>query len=174
MSSRFIIRPTRLEDFPALLALFAHARERMRASGNLHQWPEGTPSEAQAREDIAAGVSYVLTLPRDNNAAEEIIVGTFACIEGRDPTYARIESGSWRDDHQPYATLHRIAGRSEVHHVMRHILDWAEARYDALRIDTHADNRPMLHLLEQAGFEFRGIIHVADGTPRRAFQRFVR
>lgn len=146
----------------------------MRASGNLTQWPEGSPSVAQIRADIVAGVSYVLTRPLHTESGDENIVGTFACIEGRDPTYAHIEGGSWRDDHRPYATLHRIAGCAEVRNVMRHILDWAEARYDALRIDTHSDNLPMLHILARAGFEYRGIIYVADGTPRRAFQRFVR
>ena len=40
-----------------------------------------------------------------------------------------------------------------------------------MRADTHADNKVMQHLLESEGFTRCGIIHVADGTPRIAYQR---
>ena len=40
-----------------------------------------------------------------------------------------------------------------------------------LRADTHADNKIMQHLLEKNGFTRCGVIHVADGSPRFAYQK---
>ena len=51
------------------------------------------------------------------------------------------------------------AGRSE------------RGKQKSLRADTHADNKIMQHLLEKNGFTRCGIIHVADGTPRIAYQK---
>lgn len=39
-----------------------------------------------------------------------------------------------------------------------------------LRADTHRNNRTMRHLLEKSGFRYCGIIHVADGSERLAYQ----
>lgn len=39
-----------------------------------------------------------------------------------------------------------------------------------IRIDTHADNKTMQHLIEADGFTRCGIIYIADGTPRIAYQ----
>ena len=41
----------------------------------------------------------------------------------------------------------------------------------SLRADTHADNKVMQHLLEKNGFTRCGVIHVADGSPRFAYQK---
>ena len=40
-----------------------------------------------------------------------------------------------------------------------------------LRVDTHRDNRVMQHLLLQHGFTYCGIIHLASGDERLAYQR---
>ena len=40
-----------------------------------------------------------------------------------------------------------------------------------LRADTHADNAPMLRLLPALGFVRCGVVRVADGSPRIAFER---
>ena len=48
---------------------------------------------------------------------------------------------------------------------------WCAERCDSLRADTHADNKIMQHILEKNGFARCGIIHVADGTPRIAYQK---
>ena len=40
-----------------------------------------------------------------------------------------------------------------------------------LRIDTHQDNKVMQHVVEKHGFTRRGIIYIADGSPRIAYER---
>jgi RimJ/RimL family protein N-acetyltransferase len=39
-----------------------------------------------------------------------------------------------------------------------------------LRADTHADNKPVQHLLLKHGFRYCGIIRVTDGSKRFAYQ----
>ena len=53
-------------------------------------------------------------------------------------------------------------------------VNWCLEHCESLRADTHADNKIMQHLLEKNGFTRCGIIHVADGTPRIAYQRLSR
>ena len=48
-------------------------------------------------------------------------------------------------------------------------MEFALARISHLRIDTHADNRVMQRAVEKVGFTRRGIIYIADGTPRIAY-----
>ena len=50
-------------------------------------------------------------------------------------------------------------------------LEYCSGVIGHLRIDTHADNKPMQHVVEKAGFSKRGIIYVEDGTPRIAYDR---
>ena len=53
--------------------------------------------------------------------------------------------------------------------VLAAALSFAGAQFDHIRMDTHADNAPMRHLLEKQGFSHRGTIYVENGTPRMAF-----
>ena len=93
--------------------------------------------------------------------------GVFMFMIAADPTYAYIE-GSWRSD-TPYGVIHRIAGVGGG--VFAAALEYCSGRICHLRIDTHADNKPMQHVVEKAGFSKRGIIYVQDGTPRIAYDR---
>ena len=45
------------------------------------------------------------------------------------------------------------------------------SRHSDVRIDTHEDNIPMQRALLRAGFERCGIIHIATGDERVAFQK---
>ena len=48
-------------------------------------------------------------------------------------------------------------------------VEYGRSRCCHIRVDTHADNKPMQHLAEKYGFSRRGIIYVEDGTPRIAY-----
>ena len=123
----------------------------------------GYPTQEIVEHDISQGHCMVV-------CKQKAIVGTFAFIEGRDPTYDVIEDGAWADDERPYATLHRIACAPDQHGIFDACIEWSRRHATSLRIDTHADNQIMLHLVPKRGFSRCGIIHVADGTPREAFQ----
>ena len=52
--------------------------------------------------------------------------------------------------------------------------DWCEEQIANIRTDTHADNAPMQHIVRKCGYQRCGIIRVANGTLRTAFQKDTR
>ena len=100
------------------------------------------------------------------------MIGVFAIVIGKDPTYAQIEQGAWISESE-YGTLHRVAGDGTVHGLFRRIVLFSEEKIGHLRIDTHADNHIMQHLILKNGFEQCGIIHIADGSERIAYEKVV-
>lgn len=143
------------------MALYAHARQFMAANGNPSQWGDVHPPEELLRADIAEGCSYVAE-------DESGIQATFVFKPGPDPTYSYIE-GAWHYD-RPYSVIHRVAsygGRGAA----SQCIAWCAVRCDHLRIDTHRDNAPMQRVIAKNGFEYCGVIYVADGSARLAFDR---
>ena len=157
-----MIRLAQTNDLPAIEAVYAAARAFMRASGNLNQWVGGYPQRTLLMDDIEKGQLYVL---------EEAgaVHGAFACIPGKDPTYAYIEAGQWLND-LPYATIHRIGTDGTIHGAVKAARDFALRFADQVRADTHADNKPMQHTLEKNGFVRCGVIYLENGDPRIAYQ----
>ena len=160
------VRKALPKDLPALLAIFDYARVFMAAHGNPTQWPPSYPDGELMGQEIARGVCYVLE-------QEGRVEGTFCYIPGVEPTYLKIDQGAWPDD-RPYATIHRLASTGDRRGVASEVIAWCLEHCESLRADTHADNKIMQHLLEKNGFTRCGIIHVADGTPRIAYQRLSR
>lgn len=163
------VRRATAEDLPRMAEVFASARRYMAANGNPSQWGDKSPDMDLVKEDIRHGDSYVVTDSNDR------IVATFALMSRPDPHYDVIADGpGWIESPMPYMTLHRVATDGSVRGMMPLIFGWAATCCDHLRIDTHADNATMLHQIERAGFSFRGIVTMDDGTPRRAFQRITK
>ena len=157
------IRHATEDDITVMQQVLAVGRERMRQAGNLHQWTGGYPSDDILKEDIRQGFSYVVE--EDNR-----MIAVFVLAECEEPTYRRIFQGQWLDDTRPYATIHRIAALPEVHGIFQMVVQFALLRMDSLRIDTHQDNHPMRHMVTSNGFTYCGIILLADGSERMAYQ----
>ncbi|MCR4852755.1 MAG: GNAT family N-acetyltransferase [Prevotella sp.] len=160
----YIIRKSTLDDLPAMLHIRDIARQTMRRSGNINQWPNGYPPEDAFRRDISLEVSYFV---EEEDTQKPL--ATFAFIPGPDPTYAIIYDGQWLDD-EPYCVIHRIAASNEAHGVLSAVLRFCFAQTDNIRIDTHRDNAIMRHLLQKYGFDYCGIIHLENGDERLAYQ----
>ena len=158
------IRQATHDDIPALMRLFECAKGIMRASGNLHQWGVGYPTEEVVRSDVERGVCYVAT-----DGANGEIEATMAFIPGPDSTYSYIEGGAWLNDN-PYYVIHRIAVARPGKGFARLLFDWAFERAGTVRIDTHRDNVIMRHVLRRYGFEYCGVIYLANGDARDAYQ----
>ena len=155
-------------DLEQIMQIYARAVQYMHASGNPNQWVEGYPSRALIEEDIARGVSYVVD--RDG-----VIEAVFSYIEGEDPTYRQIGQGMWRTNGS-YGTVHRLASAGRLRGVAGICFSWCAEQAklhgcSSLRADTHQDNRIMQHLLQKNGFVYCGVIHLANGAPRLAFER---
>ena len=154
------VRQAEEKDLVRIAEIYDHARVFMRSYGNNDQWPTAQyPALWSAELDLKDGILYV-------TENEEGISGTFVLVPGPDPTYHVIENGAWRSD-TPYGAVHRVASLGGG--TLAAALEFAKTKYDHIRMDTHRDNAPMRHLLEKAGFSYRGTIYVEDGTPRMAF-----
>ena len=53
------IRKTVKDDLPAVLSIYAGARDFMRENGNSNQWGSSYPPREMIEKDIQAGKSYV-------------------------------------------------------------------------------------------------------------------
>lgn len=157
-----MIRKATLTDMPAIRAVYAAARRFMAATGNPTQWGEDKPAEALLLEDIRLGRLYV-------EEWDGHVCAAFALVMGEDPTYGYIE-GAWRDA-TPYGTIHRLAADGTNPGFFTRCVSFCSRQISHLRVDTHADNRVMRHLVEKHGFAYCGVIYIADGSPRLAFER---
>ena len=159
------IRKSTTADIPVMQLIFADAKAKMRASGNMLQWTDGYPSDDVLKNDIERGFSYVV------EGEDGQIIATFVLAICEDPTYKCIYMGAWLDDEHPYGTIHRIASREGTHGVMTYVLQWAFGQIDNIRVDTHRDNIPMQHMLLKHGFSYCGIIYLLNGDERLAYQK---
>ena len=159
-----IIREATITDMPMIMQVMESAKKIMQVSGNLHQWGVGYPSEAIIAADMGKGGAFVI---EDDGR----LVAYFAFLPSPEPTYSKIYGGGWLDDDRPYHVIHRIASIPDSHGIFKSIMDFASAHESNIRIDTHKDNAIMQHNIVKHGFHYCGIIHLASGNERLAYQK---
>ena len=158
------IREAKPSDISAIMLVMEAAKKIMRSSGNMHQWEDGYPSEAVIYSDMEKHGGFVIE-------DEGCIVGYFAFLPSPDPTYSKIYDGAWLDDTQPYHVVHRIASYPEAHGIFSSIMNFCFSHDANIRIDTHKDNHIMQHNMIKHGFTYCGIIYLANGDERLAYQK---
>ena len=161
------IREAKPADIADIMLVMEAAKGIMRASGNMHQWADGYPSEDAITADMEKKGGFVI---EDANK----VVGYFAFLASPEPTYAQIYEGQWVDDVQSYHVVHRIASYPDVHGIFSAIMDFCFSRDTNIRIDTHRDNKIMQHNLLKHGFTYCGIIYLLSGDERLAYQRIIK
>ena len=154
--------PASLEDMDALLAIGGEGSAYLKEQG-VAQWQDNFPNEAVFQRDIAAGGCWLFT----HEGAPAGCVSLYLTAE---PVYDAIE-GKWLTEGQSYATVHRLAvrapyrGRGLADEMMQLCEDIALGRgFGSVRVDTHADNRPMRAMLERRGYVHCGVIYLTDGA----------
>ncbi len=158
-----MIRLAKKEEIERIMEIYDAARAFMRAHGNMNQWINGYPSAEELLGDIARGNLYAF------EDCDGTIYACFALIAGIDPTYGVIDGGSWKSD-TPYAAIHKVASDGTHKGVFAECVAFARERHTHLRIDTHHDNLPMQNAVTKEGFEYRGVIYLANGDPRKAYE----
>lgn len=156
-----IVRHALMDDLNRIEEIYAYARAFMAENGNPNQWGKTNPPSEQLKMDIENRNLYVVT---DGN----VIHGVFYFYIGPDPTYKKIYDGVWHSD-QPYGTIHRIAGDGSGG-ILRTAVEFGKQHIDHLRIDTHEDNKIMQQAVTKQGFRRCGIIYLANGSPRIAYE----
>ncbi|GEK29506.1 GNAT family N-acetyltransferase [Furfurilactobacillus siliginis] len=146
-----------------------HAAQQFIARQGFDQWQDGYPAQTDMLADITAQQLYVLTLHGQ-------VVAVAAAVRGIDPNYRLIEEGAWLQSHD-YAAIHRVAVANDFRgeHLGQRLFERLFAKLsqdgvDAVRVDTHAGNVPMQHLLTRIGFDFCGFIYIDGTAKRRAYE----
>ncbi|MFC6182296.1 GNAT family N-acetyltransferase [Lactiplantibacillus daowaiensis] len=159
-------------DLPAMQAIIAQGKHLLAVDG-IPQWQGAYPLAADIQADIDAHRAWLLIVDGQ-------VAGTAALLTTPDPNYANIYQGSWADTNDDrYASIHRIAIAGGYHG--QHLADFYFSNLLTLsyqqgihqvRIDTHAANQRMQHIITKAGFTYRGIVYMADdpNDQRNAYQ----
>ena len=156
----YSIRDALPGDFPRIEEIYAYAREFMAQTGNPNQWGKTNPPHDWLVEDIRQHLLHVIE-------DEKGIHGVFYFYIGEDPTYGSIEDGAWHCE-ELYGTIHRIASDGSGG-ILRTAVKFGSGLIDHIRIDTHHDNIIMQKAVAKLGFVRSGIIHLANGSPRIAY-----
>ena len=141
LSNNRTVKKASIADLSVVIDFIEQGKAKMIKAGNPNQWSANYPAIETIERDIVQGNCY-----------------------------QRIDDGSWLDD-QPYYVIHRVASTEGVHGVMADVISYCSSFTSSIRIDTHADNRPMQASLARLGFVYCGVIYVENGDSRRAFQR---
>ncbi|MCF0168694.1 MAG: peptide-methionine (S)-S-oxide reductase MsrA, partial [Bacteroidales bacterium] len=164
-----MIRKGVISDVPRLMEIVAGAQARLKAAG-VDQWQDGYPTANLISSDIEKGNCYVL---QKDSAIEGFAVIIFA----DDPNYSVIR-GEWLSQGIPYCVIHRMAVAEESLRcgIGRRFYLYAEQLcaergIEVLRVDTHKDNLLMRHLISRMGYQYCGVINLASGAERLAFEK---
>ena len=165
---RMIIRPAAHSDVARMDEICEDAKIAMRDMG-INQWQDGYPNRACWEADVNDGFAYVA------ETDEGTVAGMFALVtdaEANDPepSYSEIDGAWLTAPEAKYAAVHRVgvAAEAKGRGIAGTMLDFAcnkaaQMGLSSIRIDTHADNKPMQRALRKAGFSLCGIITLAEG-----------
>ena len=156
-----MIRLATKQDVEAIMSVYDLARKTMRKSGNDVQWVGGYPRKETVEQDIRENQAYVYEEGQQIHAV-------FVLQYGEEPTYGIID-GSWKNE-EPYATIHRVGSDGVVKGIFEKCVCYCKEESKNLRIDTHESNQVMQYLIKKNQFEYCGIVKMADGTTRLAYQ----
>lgn len=158
------IRHATAADLARIMEVLAAAKQVMRRAGNANQWINGYPNEEAILIDMKQGGAMVVE-------EDGVVVAYFAFLPSPEPTYAAIYEGAWLDDTMPYHVVHRMGGVPESKGIFASAMDYCFKVDPNIRVDTHRDNKIMQHLFEKRGFTYCGIIYLANGDERLAYQK---
>ena len=167
----YIVKTTK-KDIDRVMVIIGEARRSIGKLG-IDQWQYGYPSRDIIKDDVEKEISYIV---KDDN---DEILGTFCLREDEEPTYKKIYDGAWLNNGASFA-LHRIAlcdkarGKGIAPLIIEFICQKCrENGVASVKVDTHQGNLPMRKMLEKNGFVYCGIIYLATGEERVAYEKIV-
>jgi len=161
----FKLRKTTISDIDKVMDIYKGAQQFMHDNGNPNQWGFSWPSNEKIIDDINKQISYVVI-------KNDEIVGVFAFVIGVDPTYINIRNGAWLSN-KTYGTIHRLASSFKYHGIFEFVQKELEKLNVNFRIDTHENNKVMIHQIEKLGYKYCGIITPIEGGERLAFEKII-
>lgn len=159
-----MVRKATINDLNGIMEIYRGAQKFMAETGNPNQWGTFYPAVSDVENDLQKEQLYVVV-------REDRLCGVFMFAIGEDPFYMVIDGGQWLDSKTAYGVIHRIAAKTGEKGIFKEAVEFARSCISHLRIDTHADNKIMQHIIEKNGFKRCGIIYVHERkSPRIAFE----
>lgn len=178
------MRPATVDDVPAIVATLEAGRALLAADG-IDQWQDGAgPDVDLVTSDVARGWGRVFLIGGQ-------VAATAALIDEPEPAYDQVVEGAWQTSGDaatpagatsPYATIHRVAvapafrGMHVAQRFYARLIEEARARgFAEIRVDTHADNVRMQHVIASAGFTRACAVLIGNNPKdlRWAYQLFL-
>lgn len=162
-----------INDIDQVMIAVEDAREFLKEQGN-GQWQDGYPNRDDFINDIKNKRLFVIE--DDNNPS--IIVGVCA-LTYYEEAYHHLYEGEWLTD-LPYMVMHRVAIRKDYRgkgygkRLFQLFIDQAKVEgYKSLRIDTHENNKVMIHLISSFGFTYCGKAILPPNKDRMLFEKVI-
>ena len=156
-------------DADSIMHIFRQAQASLQRQG-VNQWQNGYPNPEIVDRDIASGNGLVCIM-------NSLVCAAFVLSFDYEDTYDSIYEGHWLSTGQS-GVLHRMAigdaykgqglGTAMISHAKQICLS---REIHSIKVDTHRDNIPMQKLLGKNRFRYCGIIYLADGQERLAFEK---
>ncbi|NLK28170.1 MAG: GNAT family N-acetyltransferase [Clostridiales bacterium] len=158
-------------DADGIMEIIRQAQSYLKSQG-IDQWQNNYPNPEVVKKDIDEENGYVIV-------KDKLIIGTVTVSFDGESTYDVIYDGAWKSN-QPFAVIHRIAVRDEYkgQGISSKIIRWIEEMclkkgIHSIKVDTHEKNLSMQKILKNNGFEYCGIIYLANGSKRMAFEKMI-
>jgi len=156
-----------LDDIDTIIDILSDGRNQLAEAG-VNQWQGDYPSRNQITADIMQGSAYLF------NSTDDATVGAVAVVPSPDATYDTANA-TWLNITEPYVVIHRVAihsthaGHGYATQLFEKIIAHITSQHPeikSIRIDTHADNQAMQHLIDKMSFErvgeMVGVYHQDD------------
>ncbi len=163
------------EDIPRIMEIVADAKQCLKRL-IVVQWQGPSPTAERFEEDIRLDQCYVVC-----HGEETAGVLVLSLLE--EPCYDGITDGKWTEGME-YTVIHRSAiggdyrGTEMAAYMMRAAEEITRnAGRRCIRVDTHRKNKPMLELLRNSGYRYRGNILVEEcghDPHRQAFEKILK
>lgn len=160
------------KDIENIMDIIRQGQEYLKKQG-VPQWQNNYPNRETIESDIYNGYAYLV---EDNLK----LVGTVAVSFDGELTYDEIYQGQWLS-HDDYCVVHRMAihkesrGMGVAPFLMSCIESLCkEKNINSIKVDTHRNNIPMQQFLKKIDFQYCGIIYLADGDERLAYEKILK
>ncbi len=148
-------------DVDEIMSVLAEGAAFLAEQG-VDQWQDGYPQREIIEADVAAGRGWFFTCG-DEGAG-------YVCYDmRRNPDYEIIKGGKWLTAGEDYCAIHRSAVRAKYRGsgLAGEMFSLGEdlaagMGKTSVRVDTHHDNAPMHRLAQRLGYEYCGVVTLAD------------
>lgn len=144
------IRLATQNDFSRIDELYDGARSYMASYGNTTQWTNGFPNSATLVDALNKDEAFVCV----DDSKDNLVVGVFV-LSHDEPAYHQLD-GQWSSN-DDYVVIHRLAAMPGCG-AGQFIFNEVMSKHNYIRIDTHKNNKPMIHIFEKLGFKYIGVV----------------